>query len=141
MATRWCTLLQSVWAPKRAGKYLVSRDARSVSQSTMDLIFPLSQANTTDRAFRASPSSNFDTIPALFDLPHFKGEPESFLQSAIARDLRLPEGFDNMVRQNRPSTMQSPSRRADATRENILTARISIGYSLSKNWTSKPNPT
>lgn len=86
----------------------MSRDARSRPQSTMDVMVPLSQAYTTDRASHASPSSNFDTVPALFDLPHFEDEPPPFLQYAKAHDLRLPEGFDNEVGQNSPWIVRSP---------------------------------
>ncbi|KAL1644349.1 hypothetical protein SLS61_008856 [Didymella pomorum] len=62
----------------------------------MNVILPPSQAYATDRASQTLLSSNFDKIPALFDLPQFEDELRSPLHPAKAHDLRLPEGFDNM---------------------------------------------
>jgi hypothetical protein len=87
----------------------MSRDTQSVSQSSMNVILPPSQAYATDRASQTLLSSNFNKIPALFNLPQFKDELPSFLHPAKAHDLRLPEGFDNIVGQNQPFTLRSPS--------------------------------
>jgi hypothetical protein len=80
----------------------MSRGARGVSQSNINVILPPNQAYATDRASQTLLSPNFDKIPALFDLPQFEDELPSFLHPAKAHDLGLLEGFDDEVWQNTP---------------------------------------